>query len=286
MKNYEISKPLIFCQDTLGESPLWDHRRKSLFWLDIDKGLIHSYETTSQISEIYPLDKKIGCIALHERNGFILATETGLSFWNPESNREEQFLEINFADPDILFNDGKVDPLGRFWIGTKGPESLANLYLLENDELKVKIGNLTTSNGLGWALDRGVFYHTDSQENTIYRYYIDLPSARLSNRKTFFKTERGTPDGLTLDKDGNIWTAIWDGWQVLQVSPDGEVLAEISVPVQRPTSVTFGGEDLRKLFITSASVGMTPEERAEQPYAGDLFMIELSVGGLLANLAA
>ena len=285
MKNYEIKKPLIFCQDTLGESPLWDHRKKSLFWLDSDKGLIHSFETSSQVSETYSLGKKVGCIALHESHDFILATESGLSFWNPDSNHEQQFLEFNHSDQATLFNDGKVDPLGRFWIGTKGPKGLSNLYLLEKDDLIVKFFNLTTCNGLDWALDGSLFYHTDSQENTIYRYDIDLQSAELSNRTTFFKTERGTPDGLTLDKDGNIWTAIWDGWHVLQLSPAGEVLTEVSVPVQRPTSVAFGGDDLRKLFITSASVGLMPEERAEQPYAGDLFMIEPGGEGRQANLA-
>ena len=285
MKSLKNTKPLISCQNTLGESPIWDYRRNCLFWLDIDKGLIQSYEPVSKNVETYQVGKKVGCIAMHENGGFILATEAGLSYWNPESGCQKEFLPFKHSNKENMFNDGKVDPLGRFWIGSKGPKGSSRLWILQENKLNEKISDLTISNGLDWSVDQGVFYHTDSGDNTIYRYDIDLQTTTLSNRQTFFRPKKGTPDGLTIDSEGNIWTAIWDDWQVLQLNPAGEVLSEISMPVQRPTSITFGGQDFHQLFITSASEGLTGSERLEQPYAGDLFVIEPGATGLNSNLA-
>ena len=286
MKTHKISKPIVSCQDTLGESHLWDYRRNALFWVDIENGLIHSYKPESKNIETYQFGEKVGCIAMHESGGFILATELGLNYWSPYSGCKKEFLPIKHSHKESMFNDGKVDPLGRFWIGSKGPKGSSKLWMVQENKLIEKISDLTISNGLDWSVDKGVFYHTDSGDNAIYRYDIDLQTTTLSNRQTFFRPKKGTPDGLTIDSDGNIWTAIWDGWQVLQLNPAGEVLSEISMPVQRPTSITFGGQDLRQLFISSASEGLTESERLEQPYAGDLFVIEPGVTGLNANLAA
>lgn len=286
MRTLEISKPIVSCQDTLGESPLWDYHRNALFWVDIENGLIHSYKPESKNIKTYQFGEKVGCIAMHESGGFILATESGLYHWSPDSGCKKEILPIKHSHKESMFNDGNVDPLGRFWIGSKGPKGSSKLWMVQENKLIEKISDLTISNGLDWSVGNGIFYHTDSYDRTIYRYDIDLQTTTLSNRTPFFQPKTGTPDGLTIDSEGNIWTAIWDGWQVLQLNPAGEVLSEISMPVQRPTSITFGGQDLRQLFITSASDGLTESERLEQPYAGDLFMIEPGVTGLNANLAA
>lgn len=283
MKTIEINKPLLSCHDTLGESPLWDHRRNTLFWIDIDQGLIHSWQPLSSKTEMWSVGEKVGCIAMHASGGFLLATESGLHTWDPQSGSKKLIQSVRHSNPENLFNDGKVDPFGRFWIGTKGPKGTSTLWMLQDDKLNLKVSDLWISNGLDWSLDRKVFYHTDSGDRTIYRYDINLETAKLFNRTTFFKPKTGTPDGLTIDSNGNIWTAIWDGWEVLQLSPAGEVLTEVKVPVQRPTSVTFGCEDMKTLFITSALEGLSLSERLDQPFAGDLFSIETSVSGLKSN---
>lgn len=285
MKIIEIQKPLLSSHDTLGESPLWDHRRNALFWVDIENGLIHSWQPSTQKTDVWAIGEKIGCIAMHSNGGFLLATESGLVLWDNSSGNKSVFMPVSHPNPENLFNDGKVDPLGRFWIGTKGPRGTSNLRMLEENVFKVKLTDLWISNGLDWSVDKCFFYHTDSGDRTIYRYKIDLTSAKLSNCTSFFTPEKGTPDGLTIDSEGNIWTAIWDGWQVLQLNPAGEVLTEIRMPVQRPTSVNFGGEDLRTLFITSASEGLKSAEHHQQPYAGDLFSISPGVSGIRANIA-
>ena len=265
--------------DLLGESPVWDHRRGLLFWVDIDNGIIHSLEPETKQLLNYALHEKIGCIALVGEKDFILATESGLHLWNPESNQKELLLSVHLPDPRMLFNDGKIDPLGRFWIGSKGPKGMSSLWLFKDNHLEEGISNLSISNGLDWDVDRGYFYHTDSGENAIFRYQIYLETAELSNKEVIFKPEIGSPDGLTLDKDGNIWTAIWDGWKVLRLNPKGEILTEISLPIQRPTSLAFGGENFDTLFITSASVDLSESQLLSQPAAGDLFMLIPGIKG-------
>lgn len=284
MKSIEICNPLLSSQDTLGESPVWDHRRQALFWVDIENGLIHAYQPSSQKTETWSMGEKIGCLVMNSYGGFILATESGLRSWDPENNCKKVFLPVRHATPENLFNDGKVDPHGRFWIGTKGPKGTSNLWMLDANNLQVKISDLWISNGLDWSADGCFFFHTDSGDHTIYRYDIDLPTAKISNRTPFFTPEKGTPDGLTIDTEGNVWTAIWDGWKVLQLSPAGEILAEIKMPIQRPTSATFGGKDMKTLFITSAWEGLTNAERQVQPYAGDVFAVQLEVPGRMMNI--
>ncbi len=284
MNILKINQPLVSSGDTLGESPLWDNRRSTFFWVDIDRGLIHSVNPLDLSNSTYDFGEKIGTIAMHENGGFLLAGESGLWLWNPEENQKSLLLAVKHEHPDNLFNDGKVDPLHRFWIGTKGPKGTSKLWVLKDGKLTVKLNGLSISNGLDWPSDGKFFYHTDSMDHAIYRYDFDMETATLTNRTDFFKPGKGTPDGLTLDIDGNIWTAIWDGWQVLQLSPTGEVLTEIKLPVQRPTSVAFGGTDLRTLFITSASEGLLDEEKEKQPHAGDLFALQPGTAGRNANI--
>lgn len=271
-------------QDQLGESPLWDHRRGLLFWVDIDNCIIHSLEPETKLLLNYALHEKIGCLALAGEKDFILATESGFYLWNPETNHKNLLLAVQMPDKRMLFNDGKIDPLGRFWIGSKGPQGMSSLWILKNDTLEEKISNLSISNGLDWDLERGYFYHTDSAENSIYRYKIDAEFNNLSDNEVFFQPSIGTPDGLTLDSEGNIWTAIWDGWKVIQLNPQGKILTEIAVPVQRPTSLTFGGEDFKSLFITSAFVGLCKNERQSQTSAGNLFMLKTDFRGSASEI--
>jgi len=266
-------------QDRLGESPLWDHRRGLLFWIDIDNGIIHSLEPETKQLLNYALHEKIGCIALAGEKDFILATESGFYLWNPDSNQKKLLLAVQLSDKRMLFNDGKIDPLGRFWIGSKGPQGMSSLWILKGNHLEEKISNLSISNGLDWDLERGYFYHTDSADNTIHRYKIDPEFNNLSDKEVFFQTTIGSPDGLTLDTEGNIWTAIWDGWKVIQLNPEGKILREIPLPVQRPTSLTFGGKDFKSLYITSAFVGLSENERQSQTSAGNLFMLKTGIKG-------
>lgn len=279
MLTYSIDTPLIYCNNVLGESPLWDPCREVLFWIDIDLGLLHEYNPKTLDLKVHKIGQKLGCIALTETDHLLLGTELGFAFYRAGDPPPANFLDVIPQGTGSMFNDGKVSPDGEFWAGSKGPSGTSKLYRLSHDlSCSILLEDLTTSNGIGWSSDGKYFFHTDSREHSIYRY--TLRGKELTNKEIFYTPSEGTPDGLTIDSDGNLWVAIWGGGRVVQLSPEGKELAQILVPVSRPTSVAFGGQDLRTLYITSASVDLTEKEKSAQPYAGALFSIQTQVAGL------
>ena len=124
-------------------------------------------------------------------------------------------------------------------------------------------------------------YYTDSAKRTIWAYDFDLENGEISNQRVFVRTPADyVPDGLTVDAEGYIWSAKWDGWKVVRYAPDGSVDLEVHLSVQRPTSCTFGGSDLKQLFITSASTGLTETELQDQPLAGSVFVVDTDIPGI------
>lgn len=279
MFTYSIDTPLIHCKNVLGESPLWDPNREVLFWIDIDLGLLHEYHPNSPDLKVHQIGQKLGCIALTETENLLLATEFGFAFYQPGDPPPANFLDVIPSGFGSMFNDGKVSPDGEFWAGSKGPRGTSKLYRLSHDlACSILLEDVSISNGIGWSLDGKFFFHTDSLDHAIYRY--SLHGNKLTNKEIFYTPPEGTPDGLTIDAEGNLWVAIWDGGRVVQLSPDGKELAQILLPVSRPTSVVFGGKDLHTLYITSASVDLTEKEKSAQPFAGALFSIQTRATGL------
>jgi sugar lactone lactonase YvrE len=137
------------------------------------------------------------------------------------------------------------------------------------------------SNGIGWSPDGETMYYTDSPRQVIYAYDFEPGSGAISNRRVFVRTpeSEGVPDGLAVDSEGCVWSARWDGWRVTRYDPEGQVEREIRLPVARPTSCAFGGENLDELFVTSAWIDVDEQARREQPHAGDLFRIRTGVRG-------
>jgi sugar lactone lactonase YvrE len=282
MLTYTLDKPLINCANALGESPLWDPISQTLFWIDIDLGLLHEYHPASLELKVHQIGQKLGCIALTENDSLLLATELGFAFYRLGDPPPVNFLDVIPLGTGSMFNDGKVSPGGEFWAGSKGPSGTSKLYRLSHDlTCSILLDNISISNGIGWSLDGKFFFHTDSLDHSIYRY--TLQGKELTNKEIFYTPPKGTPDGLTIDADGNLWVAIWDGGRVVQLSSEGEELAQILLPISRPTSVAFGGTDLRTLYITSASVDLTEKEKSAQPLAGALFSIQTHIAGLPSN---
>lgn len=279
MQTYHIKEPLVDCANVLGECPLWDLERQILYWVDIDQGLLHAYDPKSPLLQVHEIGQKLGCLALTETDNLLLATELGFAFYKPGDPIQENFLDVISKDSGSMFNDGKVSPDGEFWVGSKGPRGTSKLYHLSRDlTCDILLEGISISNGIGWSLDGRSFYHTDSLDHAIYRY--SLQGNELAGKEVFYSPDEGTPDGLTIDADGNLWVAIWDGGRVVQLSPGGVELRQILLPVSRPTSVAFGGPDFRTLFITSASVDLPDKEKSAQPLAGALFSIRTQVTGL------
>jgi len=214
----------------------------------------------------------------------VLGLRTGYAFLDFCSGRVSPLSDPEANQPYTRFNDGKCDRRGRFWAGTMdegGPNTRGALYRLDPDiEYCLMKPGIGISNGLGWSPDNSVMYYTDSAKRTIWAYDFDLEMGEITNERIFVQTPSSYfPDGLTIDTAGFVWSAKWDGWKVVRYAPDGSVDLEVQLPVQRPTSCIFGGSDLKQLYITSASTGLTEDEKREQPNAGSVFVLECDTEG-------
>jgi len=188
-------------------------------------------------------------------------------------------VDIENHLPNNRFNDGKCDPQGRFWAGTMSLNEEPNagsLYAFENNIVQKKIENVTISNGLAWSIDHKTMYYIDTPTFEVVAYKFEKKTGCISDRQVALKIpiEDGFPDGMTIDDEGMLWIAHWDGWQVTRWNPNtGKKLLCIKLPASKITSCTFGGKDLTDLFITSAYVGLSVDELKAQPLAGSLFVI-------------
>ena len=277
------ASPIANVGNMLGESPRWHSRENTLYWVDIKQGEIHTLSLENMKHEVYNIGTPVGCLSFRDSGGLVLATGRGFMYWS-EREGITQIIDPRTGSEEGRFNDGAVDPQGRFWAGTMTPEGSNNcLYRLDPDGSVERMETgIAISNGIGWSPDGTTCYFTDSPKRTIYAYDFDTSEGKIFDRRVWVHTpdDPGVPDGLVVDHEGCVWSARWDGWKVERYDPDGKLISEIRVPCQRPTSCTFGGEELGTLFITSAREGLDERALLEQPFAGDLFHTETETRGL------
>jgi sugar lactone lactonase YvrE len=270
--------------NSLGEGPVWHPDEQALYWVDINANCIYRLDPRTSQYERLDVGLPVGCLGFREGGGLVLGTQEGFAFWEPETQTLEQIADPEADWPETRFNDGAVDREGRFWAGTLGKEGACGLYRLDPDlSVHTMEKGVSVANGIGWSPDNKTMYFTDSLPKIIYTYDFDAATGTIENRHIFSHTpdELGVPDGLTVDGEGFIWSARWGGWKVTRYDPDGQVERSVSIPVQQPTSCTFGGPGLNELYITSARVGLSEAELEEQPLAGDLFRLTTDVKGIV-----
>lgn len=282
---------------------------------------IHSFHQVTHRVWQLPLEARydIGVIALADNGDLMLALRAGIARFTPTapSNAVRMSItpEISIPAPYDMsttrFNDGGVDAQGRWWIGSLyAPKTHAgaNLFCLEQGVLTPILGELahaepykhwgmTTANGWAVAPDGKTMYHADTQAHTVYRYDFDAHApieTALSNRSIFFQTTdtrgtdaplttyQGRPDGAAVDSQGNYWLALYEGGQIIQIAPNGDILKKIALPAKAPTMVCFGGTDFKTLLITTA--GNRPEsELADYPANGLILTLKVDISGLPAH---
>ena len=264
----------------LGEGPVWDAKRNAIYWLDILNGQLHQFFTTTKEHRVLNIGQMIGCIAICQDGNFIAGVKEGLGFIDRDSGAIKMIATPESNIPGNRFNDGKCDPLGRFWAGTMAiseQEHEGNLYMLDS-ELRVekKRGKVSISNGLAWTKDKRTLYYIDTPTREVLAFDFDLSTASISNERVVIRIadDEGSPDGMTIDSEDNLWIAHWGGWQVSRWDPaTGKKLLKIPVPVHQVTCCTFGGDSLQDLYITTARVHLDAEAFRDQPMAGSLFVI-------------
>lgn len=271
----------------LGEGPCWAAATSKLYWTDIKGARLHAYSPNDGLRETWTPPCRIGSVSLPP------------SDWNPPRGLQGTLLlacgdfglmwlgldgEITIAPiahpethlPENRFNDGKLGPDGRYWAGTMHDaetEASGTLYAFSPDGGVVALDSgYGVTNGPAFSPDGSVVYHSDSAEQTVYAFDLDQ-GGKLSNKRTFaqFTPGEGYPDGMTTDRDGNLWIAMWDGARIEKISPKGARLGHIVMPTPRVTSCTFAGEDETVLYITSGSLGLSETD----VLAGGLFKVRL-----------
>ncbi len=275
------------CRNTLGEGPLWCPVERVLWWVDISAPALWRFDPARNTTAHWPLPKLVGSMCLRRDGGFLIAFRSGLATLDqPEANA--RFVDRVDVDFDVLrFNDGKTDRAGRFWVGAmdrKLRAPIGGLYRIDASLRPVCAdrGVATIANGIGWSPDDRTMYFTDTPSRRIYAYDFDLASGFVSNRRVFVEVEagHGGPDGLTVDAEGGVWSVQFDRWCIHRYAPDGRLERIVKLPVQRPTSVMFGGPDLSTLYVTTATMDLDAGALESQPLAGSLLACQPGVKGL------
>jgi sugar lactone lactonase YvrE len=273
----------------LGEGPAWDDTAGLLIWVDIPAGRVHRFDPSTGSDETFDVGQPVGAAVPTADGRLALAVSDGFALLDPETRALERIADVEAELPETQMNDGKCDPAGRFWAGTKdndGRRPIGSLYRLDGDSTVDRIvTDVVISNGLGWSPDGRTMYYIDSKTYAVDAFDFDMGTGSASRRRRAIATPEpwGLPDGMTVDEEGFLWVAFWGGSAVRRFAPDGSVAAVIEFPVSQVTSCAFGGEELADLYVTSASGGLTPEERARQPHAGGLFRLRPGVRGLPAR---
>lgn len=273
----------------LGEGIVWNEKRGSVWWTDIQNSALFEYVPELDTLEIRDTPHRVACFGFVEgKDSLIVAFDRGIAFYDPFSGAIEWLVGPDALPDGLRFNDGKIDPGGRFWVGTMvedpGVSEPASLYCFDPKAGLVEhVPDIRISNGLCWSPDAKVMYHADSPTGTIRAFRFDSESGTPSEPVTFAQTRRGVyPDGSTVDAGGGMWNAQWGGGQVLRYTTAGQVDLVVELPVTQPTCVSFGGATMDLLFVTSARQGLSEEQLAAEPAAGDLFVYRTGLKGLPA----
>ena len=272
----------------LGENPLWDEEAACLFSIDCMGRRLLRHDVVQRRDQDWLLRRVPGSLAPRVRGGLLLANRQGLAFTSLGSDVLE-----NIPTPDIdfskeIFNDGKCDKRGRFWVGTMDrnvKEAVGGLFRLQTDGRLLRMDSgITLANGIAWSPDDCTMYFCDSRPGRILAYDYDLDHGTIANRRVFvdFANRLGRPDGCTVDAEGGLWVAEIGAGQLVCFDATGREASTVKLPVSKPTSVAFGGADLRTMFVTSMRYGLTEEELAAEPLAGGVLAVDVDVAGLPA----
>lgn len=269
----------------LGEGPIWVARERALWCVDIKSPRLWRWRWDGGVTECWSPPWRVSALAPRTGGGFLAATDMGFAFIDPVADRYELLFDPEPLLPGNRCNDGKVDPYGQFWVGTMDDRELSAtgaLYRLHADLTLERVDTgYHVTNGPAFDTGRRVVYHTDSVRRQVYRFSHGVDGS-IGARTEFlsFGEEDGYPDGMTVDAEGCLWIAFWDGGCVRRFAPDGAACGRVDLPVPRPTSVAFGGPDLDILFVTSARVGLKDETLAAAPLSGALFALRPGVRGV------
>lgn len=268
----------------LGEGPRWDTATQTLLWVDIPAKLVHRYDAATRTHTTRPAPDVVSLALPRRRGGVVIGLPDGLHLLDGEQS--PLVAPIGSGRAGTRANDGACDAAGRLWVGTMALDErspIGALYRVDADlTVTTVLTGTTISNGLGWSPSGQEFYFIDSPTRRVDVFDFDPRTGALENRRPLaaVEVEGAVPDGLNVDAEGCVWVALHGGWGLNRYSPAGELVAEVRLPVARITSCCFGGAGLRDLYVTTRREGLSGAERAAQPLAGALLILDVGVAGL------
>jgi sugar lactone lactonase YvrE len=283
-------KHFLATQNRLGETPIWSPNENALYWVDwgglptcrydFDKGELTTFSVGLPVTSI--ARRSTG-------GGWLAISKNAIYDWNPKDNSYNEVFGLPEPEkPEIGYNDCAVDRQGRLLFGTvdnNDPNApTSSLYQLDKDfTLKKLDTGYASTNGIGVSPDGKTVYVTDMQNRQIIALDYDSDEARTFNRRRFatIPENEGLPDGLIVDAEGFVWGGHWGGWKLTRYDPSGNVDRKFSFPVEHVISCAFCGPELDQLIVTTSWYAFDDEKRKAQPFAGDLFLIDIGVRGLV-----
>jgi sugar lactone lactonase YvrE len=275
----------------LGEGPVWNPTTRTLDWVDVLGSRLWTHDPASGDNGTVSLDGLVTAVLPATDGTRLTLGAGGLSRLDAAKSAVVPLHDPERERPTHRLNDAKCDSQGRIWAGTMRLDADASdgrLFRFDGLHAAVEVDRgFLVSNGIGWSPDNRTMFFVDTGTGTIFAYDFDAPSGSLANRRVFvaIPPENGRPDGLTVDAEGCLWVALWDGWKVARYTPGGKLDREIIMPIPRPTSCCFAGEGMRTLYITSARIRLSRETLRAAPLSGGLFILELDIPGIPTNLA-
>lgn len=271
----------------LGEGAFWNYKTQELYWVDIEGRKLHRFEPSTKSNKTINLPSRIGTVVPYTASTAIVALEEGIYQVDLETHKLKVVSDIEKEMTFNRFNDGKCDPGGNLWVGSmhlEESEPLASVYKITEDGSATKmIDSVTISNGIVWNKDASTMFYIDTPSGNIQAYDYDVGTATISNERTAVRVspKDGFPDGMAIDEEDMLWVGLWNGNAVARYNPQtGEMISKIEVPAHNVTACAFGGALLDKLYITTATVGMTDKEKEKYPDAGSVFVVRPGVKGV------
>jgi sugar lactone lactonase YvrE len=274
-------------RDQLGETPIWCPRTEKIWWIDIERPKLQSFDGRTGKHEVYPFEAAfLGSLALHRDGGFVIALDNALHHFDPETRKLTRLVDVEPADAGTRLNDGRCDRQGRLWIGTMDAaieKPLGSFYRIDPDASAHRLfGDIIVTNSITTSPDDRLLYMSDTRRFKIWAFDMEPSSGHISNKRVFadYTGLAGRPDGACVDADGYLWNAAFAGAQVIRYAPDGKVDRAINLPTTNPTCVCFGGPELDTLYITTATKFLSVETLARETWSGGLLAIKPGVKGL------
>jgi sugar lactone lactonase YvrE len=278
MKHQLVEDVAVDCRSLLGEGVTWDSRAEALLWVDVDQRLLHRLRADGR-HECTQLARAASAVVPRVGGGLVAVVGLEIVAMD-EAGCFDSVIATLPPDGDGRANDARCDPQGRLWVGTVDRSGSARGTLFrvaESGEIVAVLAGRALSNGIDWSPDGRRCYHADSLLRRIDELVLDEQGEVRDVRE--FARFSAMPDGLSVDAEGGVWVALWDGGVVQRFSPDGRLDRTLSVPGGWITNCAFGGTDQRTLYVTTARVDLDADAQRRHPHAGSLFSVALDVAG-------